>query len=96
MNSLNFCKTIGIAMKKPLLPRFTKEKKEVPEIKSNPLISMRLSDEDKESFVHAAKLDGFKSLTTWLKWLGSERVKQQLEAEEGNEAAKNNEDKDGS
>ena len=82
-------------MKKPLLPRFTKEKKEVPEIKSNPLISMRLSDEDKESFVHAAKLDGFKSLTTWLKWLGSERVKQQLETEEGNESAKNNENNDG-
>ena len=74
-------------MKKPLLPRFTKAKKEVPAIKSNPLISMRLSDDDKESFVQAAKIDGFKSLTTWLKWLGSERVKQQLEAEEGDKAA---------
>ena len=63
-------------MKKPSLPSFTKAKKEVPAIKSNPLISMRLSDEDKESFVQAAKIDGFKSLTTWLKWLGSERVKQ--------------------
>lgn len=77
MNSINFCKTIGLTMKKPSLPRFTKAKKEVPAIKSNPLISMRISDEDKESFVQAAKIDGFKSLTTWLKWLGRERVKQQ-------------------
>lgn len=80
-------------MKKPSLPRFTKAKKEVPAIKSNPLISMRISDEDKESFVQAAKIDGFKSLTTWLKWLGTERVKQQLEAEE---AANNENNEDGS
>lgn len=83
-------------MKKPSLPRFTKAKKEVPAIKSNPLISMRLSDDDKESFVQAAKIDGFKSLTTWLKWLGSERVKQQLEAEEGDKAANNENNEDGS
>lgn len=70
-------------MKKPSLPSFTKAKKEVPLIKSNPIVSMRLSDNDKELFVQAAKVDGFKSLTTWFKWLGSERVKQQLEAEEG-------------
>lgn len=70
-------------MKKPSLPNFTKAKKEVPPIKSNPSISMRLSDDDKALFFEAAKLDGFKSLTTWFKWLGSERVKQQLEAEEG-------------
>lgn len=82
-------------MKKPSLPRFTKAKKEVPAIKSNPLISMRLSDEDKESFVQAAKIDGFKSLTTWLKWLGSERVKQQSEAEEGDKAANNENNNDG-
>ena len=89
MNSLKFRKTIGFTMKKPSLPSFTKEKKEVPPIKSNPLISMRLSNEDKELFVQAAKVDGFKSLTTWLKWLGSERVKQQLEAEEGDKTANN-------
>ena len=82
-------------MKKPLLPHFTKAKKEVPAIKSNPLISMRLSDEDKESFVQAAKLDGFKSLTTWLKWLGSERVKQQLETEECDNPTNNDENDDG-
>jgi len=79
-------------MKKPLLPRFTKEKKEVPEIKSNPSISMRLSDDDKALFFEAAKIDGFKSLTTWFKWLGSERVKQQLEAEEGDKADNNKND----
>lgn len=83
-------------MKKPSLPRFTKAKKEVPAIKSNPLISMRISDEDKESFVQAANIDGFKSLTTWLKWLGSERVKQQLEAEKGDKAANNENNEDGS
>lgn len=83
-------------MKKPSLPRFTKAKKEVPAIKSNPLISMRISDEDKESFVQAAKIDGFKSLTTWLKWLGSERVKQQLETEDGDKAANNKNNEDGS
>ncbi len=57
---------------------------------------MRISDEDKESFVQAAKIDGFKSLTTWLKWLGSERVKQQLETEDGDKAANNKNNEDGS
>lgn len=82
-------------MKKPSLPSFTKAKKEVPLIKSNPIVSMRLSDNDKELFVQAAKVDGFKSLTTWLKWLGSERVKQQLEAEDGDKAANNENNNDG-
>ncbi len=81
-------------MKKPSLPSFTKAKKEVPLIKSNPIVSMRLSDNDKELFVQAAKVDGFKSLTTWLKWLGSERLKQQLEAEDGDKAANNENNND--
>lgn len=65
-------------MKKPTLPPFkTEEPAVVPEINSNPLFSMRLEIGEKQRFVMAANKDGFKSLSSWLKWLGRERVKQQ-------------------
>lgn len=61
-------------------------------IPSNPLVCMRVSDDEKKEFQNAAKADG-KKLGTWLRWLARIRVKeisrerllQRLEEEQGRE-----------
>lgn len=53
-----------------------REKRQIPEggIKSNPLLPIRVSTEEKEAYIGASKLDGFKSLGTWIKHLCRARV----------------------
>jgi len=47
-------------------------------IPSHPVVSIRMSPDEKAVFKVAAQKDG-KRLATWLKWLGRQRVAEQQE-----------------
>ena len=45
-----------------------------PNMKRNPITPVRISSDDKKAFMEAAKIDGCKSLGTWLKRLARKRI----------------------
>lgn len=51
----------------------TENKAPKAEIPSNPIMTMRISAEEKAEFQYATKADGYKSLGTWLKVVARRR-----------------------